>query len=135
MNKEACVRLLMSHAAESLEAAQGLIDNGHFGISASRAYYAMFYAAQAALLHLDMQFRKHSAVISAFNKELVKSGTLPASLFKSLRNSFDLRLDSDYGLVPVSREEALTVIQEADNFISTVRKHLLKQGYALDEDT
>jgi uncharacterized protein (UPF0332 family) len=109
MNKEACVRLLMC------------------------AYYAMFYAAQAALLHLDLQFRKHSAVISAFNKELIKSGVLSVSLSKSLQKSHRLRLKSDYGLVPVPEEVVVAVIEETDNFISAVREHLLKQGYVLDE--
>lgn len=135
MNKPACINLLMSHAAESFEIAQGLVDNGHFGVSVSRAYYAMFYAAQAALLHLDLQFRRHSAVIAAFGKEFIKSGILAASFSKSLRNGFDLRVDCDYRLASVPKEEAASAIEKADDFLRAVREYLTEQGYELDEDT
>lgn len=135
MNKPACIDLLMSHAAESLQIAQELHENEHFGVSFSRAYYTMFYAAQAALLHLDLQFRRHSAVIAAFGKEFVKSGILPASFSRSLRNGFDLRVDCDYKLTSVPKEEAVFAVEKADDFLRAVREYLTEQGYELDEDT
>jgi uncharacterized protein (UPF0332 family) len=85
------IKLLLDKANESLRAAQMLFENDHFGFSASRSYYAMFYATEAALLHRDLRFSSHSAVLSSFNRELVKEGALPDSTFRSLQRGFDLR--------------------------------------------
>lgn len=49
-------------------------------MAASRAYYAMFYLAQAVLLSDGMAFSKHSAAIGAFGEHFVKPGHLAASL-------------------------------------------------------
>jgi uncharacterized protein (UPF0332 family) len=64
--------LLKSH--ESLDAAQLLNAQGYANVAASRAYYAMFYAAQALLLERGFSFSSHSAVIAAFGREIAKRG-------------------------------------------------------------
>lgn len=131
MNKPACVGRLMSKATESIEAASELFANNHYGFSASRAYYAMFYAAEAALLHRNLQFSKHSAVISFFNKEFVKPRTFPAEMSRSLRRAYDTRIRGDYELVPVTEEKASTVLAEAKEFVSEVAVYLRKEGYEI----
>ena len=131
MTKKERVNLLISKCQESLEVTRQLFATNHFGMSASHAYYSMFYAAQAVLLHIDLQFKKHSAVIAAFNKKFVKAGVFPPVMFKSLEKGYDLRIESDYGLVPVTKEEANALIKEAETFLATVREYLLKEGYTL----
>ena len=42
--------------------------------SVSRAYYAMFYAAKAALLSRGLDLRKHSASIAKFRELFVITG-------------------------------------------------------------
>jgi uncharacterized protein (UPF0332 family) len=44
------VKALLHKAGESLQAAELLQREGYLDFAASRAYYAMFYAAQALLL-------------------------------------------------------------------------------------
>ena len=61
-------QLLIKEATTSLDAARLLRKGGFYGFSASRAYYAMFYAAEAILLSKDLTFSKHAGVISAFGK-------------------------------------------------------------------
>ena len=56
MSQNRNVGLLLSKAEDSLHAAGELLRSGHHGFSASRSYYAMFYAAQALLLHHNLQF-------------------------------------------------------------------------------
>lgn len=131
MTRKERVDLLISKSQESLEVTRQLFATNHFGICASRAYYSMFYAAQAVLLHIDLQFKKHSAVIAAFNKKFVKTGVFSPAMFKSLEKGYDLRIESDYGLVPVTKEEANALIKEAENFLAAVREYLLKEGYTL----
>lgn len=129
MNKAKNVKLLLEKAEESLEVAEKIYKGGYYGFCASRVYYAMYYAAEAVLLHKDLQFSKHSAVLSSFNKEFIKTGIFPRALFKALQKSFDLRLEGDYGLIPVDKKEAEAIIKEADTFIKQVSEFLKKESY------
>ncbi len=59
------IQALIEKAHASLEAAELLGQQGYYGFAASRAYYAMFYAAEALLLERNLSFSSHSAVIAA----------------------------------------------------------------------
>ncbi len=54
---------LLRKAAESLRAAELLATNELFDFAASRAYYTMFYVAEAFLLNKGLTFSSHAAVI------------------------------------------------------------------------
>ena len=64
------IQALLDKASQSLQAAELLKREGYLDFAASRAYYAMFYAAQALLLDRERSFSHHSAVIAAFGKQL-----------------------------------------------------------------
>jgi uncharacterized protein (UPF0332 family) len=130
-NKLENMKLLLEKANESLQAAKSLFEDGHYGFSASRSYYAMFYAAEAVLLHRDLQFSKHSAILSAFNKEFVKKGIFPGSIFKSLQKGFELREEGDYGLIPVEEDEAKKIMGEVQVFLQSIKNFLKKENYDL----
>ena len=63
---------LLVQAQSSLEAAKLLRAGGYVGFAAARAYYTMFYVAEAFLLGKDLAFSKHSAVHSAFGLHFCK---------------------------------------------------------------
>lgn len=71
------IKELIDKAKESLDAARLLADNGFYDFSVSRAYYAMYYSAEAFLLTKELAFSKHSAVIATFGKEFIKNRILP----------------------------------------------------------
>lgn len=52
----------LTRSREELAAAQLLIDNGFPAQAVSRAYYAAFYAAEAALLRIGQVRSKHAGV-------------------------------------------------------------------------
>lgn len=54
-------RLLLK-AARAIRAAELLLREGDPDFASARAYYAMFYAAEALLFERGLQFRKHGAV-------------------------------------------------------------------------
>jgi len=58
---------LLQEARDSVSAAKLLLGGGYAGYAASRAYYAMFYIAEAFLEGEGMSFSKHSAIIAAFS--------------------------------------------------------------------
>ncbi|MBI4830274.1 MAG: HEPN domain-containing protein [Candidatus Lindowbacteria bacterium] len=51
---------LTEKARESLDAAKLLESQGYLDFAVSRAYYAMFYVAEAFLLGEGLTFSKHS---------------------------------------------------------------------------
>jgi len=65
---------LLAQARESLSAAKLLLANGYPGYAAARAYYSMFYAAEAFLEGDGLAFSSHKAVIAAFGKEFARTG-------------------------------------------------------------
>jgi uncharacterized protein (UPF0332 family) len=54
------IRSYMEKAEQAVAAADKLILDGYYDFAASRAYYAVFYAASALLLKEGQEFRKHS---------------------------------------------------------------------------
>jgi uncharacterized protein len=65
---------LLQKAQASLKAARLLADQTLYDFAASRAYYTMFYVAEAFLLEEGLAFSKHSAVIAAFGRQFTKTG-------------------------------------------------------------
>lgn len=52
-------RKLLDKAIDTIEAAEILVDNEKTDIAAGRAYYAMFYIAEALLNEKGLKFNKH----------------------------------------------------------------------------
>jgi len=119
------VRELLDKSAQSIGAAETLMREQYVDFAAGRAYYAMFYAVEALLLNRDMSFSKHSAVIAAFGKEFVKTGTFDNRFHRYLLNAFDLRNAGDYGAIhSVSEEKARQTIEEAEELLAVITKYL-----------
>jgi uncharacterized protein (UPF0332 family) len=117
---------LIEKADRSLSAAEHLYGDGFPDFAASRAYYAMFYTAEALLLSRDLSFSKHSAVIAAFGQHFVKTGTIDAAFHHYLLDAFDLRNLSDYGAVgTISDEDARLVLDNTNSFCLAIKKVLL----------
>ena len=68
------VAVLVGRARQEVDAAQALVLAGFELQSVSRAYFGVFYAAEAALLEIGETRSRHSAVIAAFGRLVVKDG-------------------------------------------------------------
>jgi uncharacterized protein (UPF0332 family) len=86
---------LVRKAERSIAAAETLA-NSQPEFAASRAYYAMFYLAEALLAARGLHFNKHSAVHSAFGEHFAKPGLLDVKYHRWLLDAFDARLEADY---------------------------------------
>lgn len=112
----------LERAEESVQAAKELLEGEYFDFAASRAYYAAFYAAAAALLAEDLDTGKHSGVIALVHQHFVKTGKLGREHGKALNWLFELRGVADYGVtVHVSEDEALRAIGAAEEFVKAVK--------------
>lgn len=118
---------LLTKANESVAAAGVLGEKAYWDFSASRAYYAMFYAAEALLLEKGLSFSSHSAVIAAFGKEFAKPGVLDQKFHRHLMDGQDLRNAGDYDVgTPVNEAQAKEVMTWAREFIAAAEMLLKK---------
>ena len=114
---------LIRRAHENLAAARLLLQAGHFAIAASRAYFAMFYVAEAFLEGEGMAFSKHSAVIAAFGKHFALPGRVPVEYHRYLVDAEDLRKTSDYGPRDrVTADRAAEVVHYAQLFLELAER-------------
>jgi len=120
---------LLQKARDSVRGAQALADIELYDFAVSRAYYAMFYAAEALLLGKGLSFSKHSAVIAAFGQHFSKAGLVPAQFHHYLIDAEDQRNRGDYrvetGLTAVDAAEQ---IAHAQQFVE-LAEHLIRSQY------
>ena len=117
------VQALLKKARESADAANLLGGKNYWDFAASRAYYAMFYAAEAPLLERGLSFSGHSAVIAAFGKEFAKTNVLDPKFHRHLIDGQDLRNVGDYDVgTPVTEAQAKDVMAWANEFIPVAEK-------------
>lgn len=113
---------------EELAAARLLAGKGFEAQAVSRAYFAAFYAAEAALLALGETRSKHSGVVSAFVHLLVRGGQLDEEIGRLLRSLFERRNEADYSPIDVPAEEADAAIRDAERVVSAVQTLRTEHG-------
>lgn len=124
MNPEA--QKLLDKAARSIDAAETLVQQGHLDFATARAYYAMFYIAEALLDEKGLHFRKHGGVHAAFGEHYAKPGVMDARYHRWLLDAFDQRIQGDYDVEgTISRDDVNKVIAHARDFLQSARQHLL----------
>jgi len=115
----------LERAAQSIQAARQLASGGYYDFAASRAYYAVFYAATALLLSEGLELTKHGAVIASIHQRFVKTGKLSKEQGKTLNWLFELRSVGDYGgTAHVSSQQVEQANQAAAEFLEAVRSLL-----------
>jgi hypothetical protein len=118
----------LARSRREIEAAR-LLAEGDFAAQAiSRAYYPAFYAAEEALGSLGESRSKHSGVVAAFGKIVVREGGLQEEMGRILRSLFEQRNDADYGEAEVSRQDAELAIEDAERFVNAVESWFARGG-------
>ncbi len=114
---------LIKKARDSLKAARLMAEEELYDFAISRAYYAMFYLAQAFLLGEGKAYSKHSAVIAAFGREFAKSGRVPKEFHSYLIEGFDSRNIGDYDIKSgITSEETTEQIVRGEKFVELAEK-------------
>jgi uncharacterized protein (UPF0332 family) len=116
---------LVEQARESLDAARVLTQAGHHGFAAARAYYSMFYVAEAFLAGKELSFSKHSGVIAAFAEHFTRTKIIPEEFHRHLIRGMEIRHVGDYDYPgSVSAEEAQIQIARAEEFLDLAERQL-----------
>lgn len=115
--------MALDRAHEALEAAQACLERQLYHSATSRAYYAMFWAAQVALAHTGIRRAEwsHPALQASFVRELIRRRKhYPALLGQYFNRALQLRLDADYRPRGVSQRQATQAVRWAQEFITAV---------------
>ncbi len=119
---------LLQKASRAIHAAETLLREGEADFAVGRAYYAMFYIAEALLGARGLRFRKHSSVHSAFGKRFIKTSLLDSKYHRWLIDAFDTMIKGDYGVEAVITDaEATRMIKQAHEFLQAGRRYLSKK--------
>ena len=121
------IRALITKAERSLRSARNLLEDGDHDFATSQACYAMFYAAEAALLSHGLRRSKHGAVITAFGETFVATGALGRHHHSALHAAFLDRCESEYASLFPSRDVERW-LKEGREFIEAVSGLLKSEG-------
>ena len=122
------IKYRLESARERIESSKLELDIGHFKISITHSYYAIFNSVRALLAERDIDFKKHSAVISYFRSEYIKSETFDKKFSDYIGDAFRFRNNSDYAdFFIASREDAETQYLHAVEFYEIIKNYLENQ--------
>ncbi|MCD8300604.1 MAG: HEPN domain-containing protein [Clostridiales bacterium] len=118
-------RYRLEKAESCLHSARILYDSDDFYGAANRSYYAFFNAVRAILALDELDFSRHSGVISYFQREYVKTGIFDKEYSKILMKAFDVRSDADYDdYYFISEDEVKEQIDNAQFFLDGVSQYV-----------
>ena len=122
----------LSNAERMLSASKILLEAEDYGSVANRSYYCIYHAMRAVLALEELDFKKHSGVISHFRQQYIKSGKFSEAgtkLSKIIDKLFLVRTKSDYDdffLIP--KKEVTQQVENAEYFLKEIKSFLSKQG-------
>jgi uncharacterized protein (UPF0332 family) len=119
--------LELKRARRELGAARVLAAAGFTSQAISRAYHAAFFAAEAALLAVGEPRSRHSGVVAAFGRYVVRDGGLDPTHGRAFATLFAKRNAADYGLAEASGAEAQAAAEAATSLVDAVAAWLEQQ--------
>jgi uncharacterized protein (UPF0332 family) len=120
------VTAYLEKAKEKLQTAKELLDESANDDAVSRAYYAAFHAASAALLTEGLTADSHRGLLNLFGLHFVKTGKIDKKYARYLSNLKDDREVGDYEVFStIDAAVAEKALQEAQEFVEMVNAYLL----------
>ncbi len=118
-------RKLLDKASRSIHAAETLLRGGDTEFASGRAYYAMFYTAEALLVEKGLRYSKHGGTHAGFGEHYAKTGIFDAKYHRWLLDAFDMRVNGDYGVEGgITLEDVSVAVKQAQEFLTAARKYL-----------
>ena len=122
--------LYMNQAHQMLTVAAHNLNNDFYTSAINRAYYAIFYAANAMISTQGLARSKHSGVIAAFRRCFVKPGLIEPEYSAIYGRLMDDRHVSDYDIdTTIAPERVKANVQEARQFVERIETYLRREGW------
>ena len=118
----------LNKSARDLHDAKINLDAGSYDTATNRAYYSTFHAMRSVLALDKKDYSKHSAVISFFQKDYIRTGIFDRCHGRTIKLAGALRISSDYDdYVDASKEDAIEAIQLASEFHEAVKTYIQRR--------
>ena len=114
----------IEQARDRLTAARDALAAEHPGVAVSVAYYAMLYAARAALSEDDANARTHRGTWNLFRERYVVTDAFDDALYRLAQQAQTAREGADYEAIVPSKDDAEAYVTGAAGFIAAV-EHML----------
>lgn len=114
----------IDQARDRLEIANQVLAAGHLEGAVSAAYYAMLYAARAALSEDDENARTHRGAWNLFRKRYVVTDVFDDALFTLAQHAQTAREGGDYEAITPDPEEAERYVEGAGEFLAAIERML-----------
>lgn len=115
----------LEQAEQCLKSAKILLDCNDYKGAANRSYYCVFHCMRSILALEELNFNKHSGLLTYFRKEYIKTGKLDVALSDIITDVFQIRTESDYDdYYVISKSEVEEQIKNADYFMQQTKKYL-----------
>jgi uncharacterized protein (UPF0332 family) len=118
----------MDQARDRVEGARMALAAGHLEIAVSAAYYAMLYAARAALSERDEYARTHGGTWHLFHERYVTTGAFDQHLHAMAQGAQRTREEGDYEAITPDRGEAERIVAGAADYLAAIEHMLDAQG-------
>lgn len=128
--KKDLIKYRLECARDTLRDAEVLKENGGTPASiVNRSYYAIFYAALALLVTVNVEPVKHSGVLAKFDEFFIREKIFPNEMSQIIHHAFDMRQAGDYQKSRViTPEQALEVIKLAKEFVHAIEEKLSQEN-------
>ena len=124
------VRGYLARAWQMIDTGRLTLEHQDYITAVNRAYYAVFYAANALLATQHLERSKHSGVIAAFREHFVKTGRIEAEYSDWYGVTLDTRQRGDYTLdLTLDETRARELIEQAERFTQRIERYLRKEGF------
>ena len=124
------VALYVEHAHQMLVVAEHNLGDGFYSSAVNRAYYAIFYAANALLSTQGLARSKHSGVISAFREHFVKPGLIEPEYSRLYGRVMTDRQAGDYEIDKMlAADLAKSDLDDARNFVTRMETYLRQERW------
>lgn len=114
----------MEQARDRSALAKEALASGHLEGAVSAAYYAMLYAARAALSERDEYARRHGGTWNLFRKRYVVTDAFDQHLFSLAHQAQEAREKGDYEAITPDPADAKRYVDGAADFVVAVERML-----------
>ncbi|GAB4021381.1 hypothetical protein GCM10028808_66020 [Spirosoma migulaei] len=125
------INRFLEHAADALDDASFLHQDGRVLALANRSYYAVFYCACALLLTEGVTTKKHEGARVKFHELFIKTGRFTREAGKIMERNFEARQSADYDMeAELGEAEAILLLEGARTFYSLTVAFFLQNPVA-----
>lgn len=112
---------LLKKSQKYLQSAAVLLELEDYDSCVSRAYFAMFYSAQALMLRKRNTLPRTQSLRTVFIESYVTTGRLPDRAGIAFSDAASLQEMADYGFdFVITQEAAEHILQEAEAFVNSL---------------